>query len=115
RGVQPHIFLIAGLPIENSVWHLAKRRPGEHTQEEKCEEEREFGVSHSNSIETPRPYARKVSVRKCLLEVSCPEGQSSPACFLMSGQAKLRRVGSLPTLPPHADQRSIRFVTFILN
>jgi len=29
RGVKPHILLIAGLPGENSLWLLGKRRSGE--------------------------------------------------------------------------------------
>jgi hypothetical protein len=49
---------------------LAKRRRGEHTQQQDREEGGYLGVFHSNSIETPRPHARKVSARKCLLKVS---------------------------------------------
>jgi hypothetical protein len=53
RGVQPHILLVAGLPVENSLWQLAKRRPGEGGDQQNGENERNFCVSHSDPIETP--------------------------------------------------------------
>ncbi len=53
-GVQPHVFLIAGLPVENSIWLLPKRRSSECADQQEREKEGHFGVSHSNSIGTPR-------------------------------------------------------------
>src|ERR1700687_3118477 len=61
RGVQPHALVIARQPIENSL--LAERRPGESASQQKREYERHFGVSHSNSIETRRSFARNDSAR----------------------------------------------------
>src|SRR5882762_6552050 len=58
RGIQPHALIIGGEPIENSL--LAKRRPGERTNQQKREKERYFCVSH-NSIGARRPFRRKVS------------------------------------------------------
>src|SRR5207248_7140917 len=64
-GVQPHIFLIAGLPIENSIRRLAKGGSSECADQQEYEKGGHFGVSHSNSIETPMHYVRKASEPKC--------------------------------------------------
>src|SRR5437879_4597636 len=69
-GVQPDIFLIAGLPIENSIRRLAKRGSSECGDQQKYEKGGHFGVSHSNSIETPREDACKASLQDCLVGVS---------------------------------------------
>src|SRR5690349_8480916 len=70
RGVQPDIFLVAGLPVEDSLCLLAKRRSSECADQQEYEKGGHFGVSHSNSIETPMNYVRKASVPKCLVGVS---------------------------------------------
>ena len=69
-GVQPHIFLISGLPVENAIRLLARRGSSEGAGQQKCQKGGHFGVSHSNSIETPMHYVRKASEPKCLVGVS---------------------------------------------
>src|SRR5882672_10272532 len=68
RRVQAHAFVIGRQPIKHSL--LSKRRPSKRADQQHCEKDWHFGVSHGNSIETRRPFARKDLARNCLLEVS---------------------------------------------
>src|SRR6266849_596820 len=132
-GVQPHILLIAGQPVENSF--LAKRRPGQRTHQQKREEERHFDVSHSAIIfgaAPPHPQASRANLSPGsilingtgtpTLRFDAPKNaplartfRASNFIFLISSLWFRPRSFPCPTLPSHADLRRIRLIALILH